>query len=238
MNDNELDQSVRSLRDSGHSLKQIARALGVLPSVVRPLVRTIAAERDATSSEPELECLISPGWQKGLTVVGYSEWSDEALTGDGAPGLVSVLLARGEHHQKVSVCGYLLDVYCLGVKNALGPRRMPHEDLPSFSRSFFSGWGSTGLPIPIELARELVFGAAEYAQSLGFSTHPDFEQVRGHLGSWVGPSSIRFGCNGKPSFTQGPHDDPAAIMHTLEETIGAGNFDFIASLGTERSMNG
>jgi hypothetical protein len=33
-----------------------------------------------------------------------------------------VLAARRHRHDKVSVCGYLADVYCLGVKTALGRR--------------------------------------------------------------------------------------------------------------------
>jgi hypothetical protein len=34
---------------------------------------------------------------------------------------VSVLVARRDRWDKVSVCGYLADVYCLGVKKVLGP---------------------------------------------------------------------------------------------------------------------
>ena len=37
-------------------------------------------------------------------------------------GLVTALVARAHRHDSVSVCVYLVDVYCLGVKNATGPR--------------------------------------------------------------------------------------------------------------------
>jgi hypothetical protein len=36
------------------------------------------------------------------------------------------------------MCGYLADVYCLGVKNALGPQIMNERDLPAFRPRFFT----------------------------------------------------------------------------------------------------
>ncbi len=233
MSDEELEQAVRRLRTEGYAPKEIARALGVRPAVVAPLVRMIAAERADTAAESELaECWVSPGWHAGLTVAGHPEWPGGETVDRETDGLVGVLIARESRNQKVSVCGYLLDVYCLGVKNALGPDRMRRGELPSFARSFFGAWSTSGVPAPIELARELVFGTVEYARALGFAPHPDFERARSHLGAWEGPSAIRFGRNGKPFFTQGPYDDPATVLRTLEESVGSGNFNFTVSIGS------
>jgi DNA-binding CsgD family transcriptional regulator len=186
MGDEELEQAVRRLRAEGHAPKEIARALGVRPAAVAPLVRLIAAERTAAETERELAgCWVSPGWRVGLTVLDHHEWPDGETADPETGGLVGVLLAREDRNQQVTVCGYLLDVYCLGVKNVLGPERMRRGELSSFSRSFFCAWASGGVPAPIELARELVLGVAEYACTLGFRPHADFEQARGHLG-WSG----------------------------------------------------
>lgn len=231
MNDAEFEQAVRKLRLEGYTPKGIARALGVRPAVVAPLVRLIGAERTTMDTERELVgCWVSPGWRAGLTVSGDPGWPDGETMEPETGGLVGVLVARAERNQWVSVCGYLLDVYCLGVKNVLGPERMRDHEMPSFARHFFSGWARGGVQAPIELARDLVFGAAEFARELGFSPHADFEPARGHLGVWEGPSAIRFGHEGKPSYTQGPYDDPAAVLRTLEESVGAGNFHFSMSL--------
>jgi hypothetical protein len=238
MRDEELEQSVRRLRAQGYTPKGIARALGLRPAVVAPVVRLIAAERAAAGTECELVgCWVSPGWRVGLTVSGHHEWPDGERSDPETGGLVGVLLARESRNQQVTVCGYLLDVYCLGVKNVLGPERMRHGELPSFSRSFFSGWASGGVPAPIELARELVLGAAEYARTLGFRPHADFEQARGHLGAWDGPSSIGFGCEGTPTFNEGPYDDPVVVLRTLEESVGAGNFHFTVSAGSHDGVS-
>jgi hypothetical protein len=72
-----------------------------------------------------------------------------------------------------------------------------------------------------------VFGAVEYARAHGFEPHPDFEACVGHLGPWASPGAIRFGCDGKPRFIQGPYDDPGPIIRSLEGSVGQGNFDFM-----------
>ncbi len=238
MSDEQLEQAVRRLRAEGYAPREIARALGVRPADVAPLVRLIAAERTAAETERELVgCWVSPGWRAGLTVSGDPGWPDGETMEPETGGLVGVLVARSERNQWVSVCGYLLDVYCLGIKNVLGPERMRGHELPSFARHFFSGWVRGGVQAPIELAGDLVFGAAEFARKLGFSPHADFEPARGHLGAWEGPSAIRFGHEGKPSYMQGPYDDPAAVLRTLEESVGAGNFHFTVSAGSHDSVS-
>jgi hypothetical protein len=122
-------------------------------------------------------------------------------------------------------------VYCLGVKNALGPEIMDDVRLRGFIDKYFSGYHDDPIEAPIELAREVVFGSLDYARGLGFDPHPDFAAAAGHLGSWSGPSSITFGKNGKPVYISGPYDDPRPILRTLERTIGTGNFDFLAVAG-------
>lgn len=233
MNDDELIREVRRLRADGYAPKEIARALGVRPAVVAPLVQAIAAERPASDIERELTgCWVSPGWRAGLTINGHPEWSGGEGGADAeVSGLVAVLLAREDGRRRLSVCGYLLDVWCLGVKNALGPRRMSRGELAEFRRSYFGPWESSGVPAPIELARELVFGAVEYARTLGLDPHPDFESARGYLGAWDGPSAIGFGRDGTPFYADGPYDDPERVLRTLEESVGQGNFHFAVSVG-------
>jgi hypothetical protein len=77
------------------------------------------------------------------------------------------------------------------------------------------------------LAQQLVFGAVEYARGLGFEPHQDFHRAAAHLGSSPVTSELAFGCNGTPYFVQGPFDDPARIMRTLEASVGIDNFHFL-----------
>lgn len=141
-----------------------------------------------------------------------------------------MLVARRAPRRKVSVCGYLVDTHCLGVKNALGPRLMDEGRLPEFARRYFAAFQALPLRAPLELAQHLVLGAEQYARELGFEPHPDFEPARAHLGDWTGPSAITFGRQGTPFYVDGPDDDPGAVMRTLDRTVGKGNYHYLVAV--------
>jgi hypothetical protein len=228
MGSQQLTGQVRELRGRGCSPKQIARILGLPPATVAPVVRAVAAEERTDESEPAPAGFwVSPGWSRGLVIEGHRQWRDVDEPGGGASGLVTVVAARQRGGSKVAVCGYLVDVYCLGVKNAFGPSSMDRRKLPAFIGQFFGAYDTPPLAAPAELARDLVFGAVEYARALGFEPAPDFGACAGHLGPWAGPSAIGFGCDGKPLFIQGPHDNPAPILSTLRRSVGQDNFHFL-----------
>jgi hypothetical protein len=229
MDSKDLMERVRALRERGHSPKQIARALGVPPAAVAPLVRAIAVADQADAAERKLVgCWVSPGWSQGLTVKGHPEWPDVDAADAGAQGLVSVLVTRQERYGRVGVCGWLVDVWCLGVKDVVGPRVTDERRAAEFTRSYFSAYQAPPLQAPVELARHLVFGAVAYARSLGFEPASGFQATAGQLGPGAGPSAIDFGRHGKPFFVQGPHDNAAAILTTLERSVGPDNFHFVA----------
>jgi hypothetical protein len=160
-------------------------------------------------------------------VHGHDEWPGLDDDSEAPGGLVCVLVARRHRHDKVSVCGYLVDVHCLGVKNALGPRLMDEVDLVSFRRWFFAAYGADPVLAPSNLAQQLVFGAVDYARGLGFEPHADYSDVVGHLGDAIGDCEIEFGRNGMPFFVQGPYDDARRIMQTLDASVGPENYHFL-----------
>lgn len=236
MENDELVEKVRALRGQGRSPKEIARTLGLSPAVAARLVKTVAAQGRADTPEPMVTgCWVSPGWDAGLTVDGHPDWptgrstDSDSGSDSGYGGLASVLIARRHRYDKVSVCGYLADVYCLGVKNAMGPRVMDQIALAKFRRGYFEAHGGS-LEAPLDLAQHLVFGAVEYARTLGFEPHPDFAAAAGHLGTWTGPSSIGFGRDGKPFYVSGPYDDASHVVNTLEQSVGPGNYDYIMGI--------
>lgn len=221
----ELMIQVRELRSQGKSPKEIARALGVKPSAVAPLVRAIAAEAESQGAPELVGCWVNGGWSTGLSVDSTHGWTDQSADAEGGGGMVSVLVARKHGFDRMSVCGYLADVYCLGVKNTHGPVIMDERELRRFREYFFSDYPSWQ-EAPIELARQIVYGAAEYARGLGFESHEDFEQVADHLGEWEGPSAITFGRDGKPFYVSGPHDDHAKVIRRLQRAVGD-DFDYV-----------
>ena len=232
MASDEVMQRVRDLRRRGSSPKEIARALGMQPAAVVPLVRAIAAEAEADSPAPAptlAGCWVSPDWASGLTIDGPPDWPGLTTAPESGPaGLVNVVAARERGGSKVSACSYLVDVYCLGVKNAIGPHVLDRRKLPELLSQLFRSYDGPPLAAPLELAQQLVLGAVEYARDLGFEPHPDFDACADHLGEWQGPSVISFGYQGKPLFIQGPEDDAARIIKKLNRKAGRGGFSFIA----------
>jgi hypothetical protein len=178
-------------------------------------------------------CWVTGHWSDKLGVTGHTDWpgmsSPESESGES--GLVGVLVAR-DTGSTVLACGFLVDVFCLGVKNTNGPKTVDRRKLPDFARTFFSAWSHRPpVPAPLELARHIVFGAVDYARSLGFEPHPDFAKSAALLGDWeTGSSDVTFGCDGKPYYINGPRDDTYGTMAKLRQTLGDGNFDYLIQL--------
>ncbi len=122
MTNPEMIERVRELRQRGRTPKEIARALGLPPAAVAPLIRAVATVQP-TREATLVGCWVNLGWASGLIVTGHADWPGVGATAEstGESGLVNILVAR-ERGSRVSVCGYLVDAWCLGVKNALGPK--------------------------------------------------------------------------------------------------------------------
>ena len=128
------------------------------------------------------------------------------------------------------VCEFLVDTWCLGVKNALGPKPVERRKLPSFCADAFRDYPGEPVEVPLVLAQRIVFGAVGYARGLGFEPHADFAKAAGHLGEWDGVCDLEFGRDGMPMYIEGPHDDTWRIMHTLRQNVGDGNFHYLVGL--------
>lgn len=225
MTNDDVTQEVRELRGQGLSPREIARSLGIRTAEASALVREIAAERDSANPDADLlGCWLNAGWSTGLGVPDRADWRDPGAE-DGTEGLLTAVVARRRRHRhKITACTYLVDAYCLGVKNAMGPDEVDERGLRSLSGFVFAAYAPPPVSAPIDLVRDLVLGAAEYARGLGFEPHPDFERARSHLGPWEGQSAITFGRDGRPYYINGPDDDPDSVLRTLRRTVGDGEF--------------
>ena len=149
-------------------------------------------------------------------------------------GLVVVVVARRQPNGNIVFGNYLVDVFCLGLKNTFCNADVPasqfhHEQLPRLYRS-------TAPPMSISpaLAHEIIYGGIEYAAKFGFRPQRDFRDSQ-----WVldppeaHPRSgkVEFGKDGKPLFGSGPYDNAEAIVRQLMHTAGEGNFNYLMMLG-------
>lgn len=235
MSDERLLNRVRELRAQRYTPAEIARAVAISKSEAARLVRVVAVESGtaaAGTAGDQGRCWVNPGWRHGLGIDGHDHWPGDA----GAPtraadsGVAVVMTATPVGHDRLEMCTFLVDTWCLGVKNAVGPKRMRTRELDAIRRQCYAPWRSQGIAVPLELGQHLVLGAVEFSRGLGFEPHPDFRRARPALGSWTGPSAITFGMNGKPHYINGPYDDPRRVLTILERRVGRDGFHYTVSL--------
>ncbi len=151
-------------------------------------------------------------------------------------GITPVIVAREQAADKVIFAVCLVDLYCLGVKDAYAnadfSRKHFERKLPKMC---------TGAPeeCSVELAHEIIYGGLEYARRYGFDPHPDFtrqmaDRVLDPPDAHPRKHKVEFGKDGKPFYVSGPYDDERKsknIVNTLMRAAGEGNFDYIIGIG-------
>ena len=146
-------------------------------------------------------------------------------------GIGQVLLSRQRSDGQVAFASFLVDIYCLGVKNAMfgiGPR-------PRYDRDLYDKLTRQSKLIPLkpECARKLVEGAVRYALDLGFPPHEDYRTAKlifGDISAEACTEEYTYGKDGKPFFVAGPYDSPARceqILRTLKRHCGPEGHHFL-----------
>lgn len=151
-------------------------------------------------------------------------------------GMGTVIVSRSMPDSRIGASFFLLDVFCLGIKNAY---------FMAMSREAYDyrlgtvEQNETLTPIHPTCARKLVEGAEAYARDLGFSPHPDYQlakRIFGDIDAVACPTSFTFGKDGKPFFITGPNDTPARIekiIVTLTKRCGPDGFHYMVGMGGE-----
>jgi hypothetical protein len=223
--DEGLVEQVRNLRQQGQSAKAIARTVGVSVADVVGVLNDAVLVSDRGGPR----CWVNAGWSRSVDLVGAPQWAAlDPGAGDAEEvrGLIAVLVAADSPRStKAQVAGFLLDVWCLGVKNALRPEPMTVSRLAEHRHAYFDAFEGH-VQVPAEVARALVFGAADYARGLGFDPEADFDAAAAVLGEPIGPCPIGFGKDGKPFYVNGPYDDPEAIVRKLRHVVGDDGFHY------------
>lgn len=145
-------------------------------------------------------------------------------------GLTRVVVARTRDEGWVEAGVFLIDSFCLGVKDALlcefaavdWPLEL-NRILPADER----------IAMHPACARKFIEGAVAYAGDLGIAPHRDYRKARRAFGSVSAsdcPETFTYGDNGKPLFIAGPHDDEERIervLRLLTAKLGPEGFHFI-----------
>ncbi len=148
-------------------------------------------------------------------------------------GIGNLLVSRKLPDGNLVVGGFLVDAWCLGVKNALlqvwseakwerqvdrlGVREEPEEVEPAY-------------------AKKLILDAVAYARDLGFAPHPDYRaaaRILEGIDETQCSEVFAFGQAERPHFFAGPNDTLARcrqILDTLRARLGPDGFHYTVSV--------
>lgn len=166
---------------------------------------------------PIYECLINPSWKE--------------------KGIATILISRRQPNGNLLFGVYLVDVYCLGLKN-------------TFCNADFSVWRyetelrsktyreEDPVECPIPLAHQIIYGGIEFATQFGFRPNKDFKLSQYVLedNNNIEPyEDIEFGKDGQPFYIAGPDDNVEYIVRQLASKAGEGNFKFLYRSDTTKA---
>jgi hypothetical protein len=143
-------------------------------------------------------------------------------------GVGMVFLSRKTGARDVALGGFLVDAYCLGVKDAMF-RELDEDEMELILDE--AGATAPLTPVDPRYARKLLRDAAAYARSLGLPPHPDYATVEplfGDVAADACDAEFEFGCEGRPFYVPGPTESPTQIrrrIDRLRRTLGDDGFD-------------
>ena len=145
-------------------------------------------------------------------------------------GMGNLVFSRLLPDGRIALAGFLLDVFCQGVKNAFVA--IVTRDEYAQRLSTWSTVESLQLMQPA-CFRKLVEGGVAYAHDLGFSPHEDYavaSQIFGDVATTDCSTRFEYGHDGKPFYISGSHETATqvrAIVDQLDRRLGPGNFDYL-----------
>jgi hypothetical protein len=166
-----------------------------------------------TSIDPSIRLQSAGKWPVTSAVVSTNIWKS---------GLGSLAIARRESEGNLVFAVFLVDVYCLGVKDAFWIAGA-QQDFNELIRRMEKTQKVTAIA-PACLVK-IVQGAVDYANSFGLPPHPDYRHAARLLEGidpTTCPEQFTFGRNGKPFYVQGPHETSAQAMAIMQRVQAAG----------------
>lgn len=181
----------------------------------KPHVQLLSPEnyiRQKARNLPIYECQINDNWKE--------------------MGTTQIIIARQHASGNLTLGVYMIDLYCLGVRDTHYRFNTTPEDYDDLLDMLNQDFDMQ--KVNYSLVHNIIFAAKEYAAELGFKPHKDFTSVSEYLleedTDEIELIEIECGRKGKPLFIQSEFVTDAEakrIMSQLEKAVGKGNFDVI-----------
>jgi hypothetical protein len=132
-------------------------------------------------------------------------------------GIGTVILARGITASYLTLGVFLVDTWCLGIKDTYF-RSLDAEDFEMMIESLDDTTPMAS--VDPSYARKLLRDLAAWSQSIGFAPHRDFaavERIFGDTSADASDAVFRFGRDGKPTYIPGPNDTAPLIQRRIAQ---------------------
>ena len=151
-------------------------------------------------------------------------------------GLGELVVARRIPGGDIAMSAFVIDVFCLGVKDAMF-LVMPEYEYEQKIKQRMAGAGDrTFEKLHQTSAKKLLDGLVTFAKELGFTPHHDYKnayELFGDIEASASPVKYTYGRDGRPFYMNGPYESPKDILRilkTLTKSCGAGGFDSLHKL--------
>jgi len=155
-------------------------------------------------SLPIAECLIIKGLEEG--------------------GLANIIIARQHKSGNYTLGMYLVDMYCLGLKDTFYKYNISQKEYDSIKEDY------PFKPVTYNEVHNMIYGAIAYAEDLGIDPHPDFKVTQYIIeedSDDIPLIEYEFGKDGKPFLVVSSRKDENKYVSILNKNVGEGNFDFL-----------
>ena len=174
----------------------------------------------AAGGWPLHECLLNEAWQQ-----------PEEST--------QILVARRSPTGQIAVGTFLVDLGCLGVKNAFATL---FDSQREYRRELCAEMMARQAMVKadLSLAAKIIREAIAYAGELGFKPHRDYRDAMLVLGG-ADPDACNVpiplgGRDGKPFFIAGPYDNVDRIMAKLTRKLGPDGFTYLVPISGDEEV--
>jgi hypothetical protein len=168
---------------------------------------------ERTSKDPTIRLRHAAKWPAVQALAAADLWKE---------GIGSLAIARQESEDALVFAVFLVDVHCLGVKNAFWRAGTPGEFNKLVDQMEET---QTMRAITPACLVKIIQGAVAYAQSFGFSPHPDYRHAAMLLDGMDAADcqqEFAFGRDGKPFYVQGPNESHAQAEAIMQRVQAAG----------------
>jgi hypothetical protein len=223
-----LDQRKRQKKLAKQRAKRKAKAAAQKPSQPRgsSLGRMVATlEFDLASRAPVYECYAA----------------DDIFDREKDQGIGQVIVSRLSGG-RVAAGIFLIDAFCLGVKDAFAFFRSRDD----FHNTLLLSMRQTTRLRKVEpaYAKKLILDAIAYARDNGFEPHKDYQlasKVLRDIDETACKTEFTFGKDGMPFFIAGPNDSEARskqVIDTLHRRFGSGGYHYMVGISPFGSFFG